>query len=117
MAQKTTWFDRLNAAIVRRIHGNVTLTADEHGVPLNGQRLAYADLQHAVAYHQSRYTYDELAVVLDFGEGRTAVFSESDEAWNAVLAALDAHPRNRGPSLEWRLALVAGGQDERIELL
>lgn len=112
-----SWFDRLSAAIVRRIHGNVTLTADQHGVERNGHRLAYADLQRAVAYHQPRYTYDELAVALDFGEGRIVVFTESDEAWNAILAALDAHPRSFKPSIEWRLALVAAGADEQIELL
>jgi hypothetical protein len=91
--------------------------ADQHGVERNGHRLAYADLQRAVEYHQPRYTSDELAVALDFGAGRIVVFTESDKAWNANLAALDAHPRSSKPSIEWRLALVAAGADEQIELL
>ena len=48
-----SWIDRMNAAFVRRIHGRRPLLADEHGVEHEGQRLAYADLQRAVAYRHS----------------------------------------------------------------
>ena len=34
-----------------------------------------------------------------------------------VLAALDRHPRNKRPSAEWRLVLVTGAADVRLELL
>lgn len=112
-----SWIDRINAAIVRRIHARTTLAADEDGVELSGQRLLYADLERAVAYRHPNLVGDDLTVVLDFGDDRIVVVSENDEAWTKVLAALDRHPHNERPSTEWQLALVAGGEDVRIELL
>jgi len=113
-----SWIDRINAAIVRRLHGKATLAADERGVELNGQRLAYADIQRAVAYRHPNLVSDDLTVALDFGDGGSVVVSENDQAlWTTVLAALDRHPRNQRPSTEWRLALVAGAADVQVELL
>ena len=112
-----SWIGRLNDAIVRRINGKATLTADEHAVELSGQRLAYADLQHAVAYRHPSYIGDDLAVALDFGEGQLVIVSQNDAAWGVVLSGLDRHPRRQRPSTEWTLALVAGAEDLRIELV
>jgi hypothetical protein len=117
MAFPMSWIDRINAAIVRRIHGKATLRADAVGVELSGRRLAYADLQHAVAYRHPNLVGDDLAVALDFGEGRIVVVCENDGAWRTVVAALDAHPRSQRPAVEWTLALVAGAEDVRIELV
>lgn len=111
------WIDRINAAIVRRIHGTKPLLADGRGLELEGQRLAYAELERAVAYRRPNLVGDDLTVALDFGGGRVAVVGDSDERWSTVLAALDAHPRNTRPSPEWRLALVAGGEDLQVDLL
>lgn len=97
--------------------GGTTLAADEDGVELSGQRLAYADLERAVAYRHPNLVGDDLTVALDFGDGRVVVVSENDEAWTKVLAALDRHPQNQRPSTEWRLTLVAGVQEARIDLL
>jgi hypothetical protein len=112
-----SWIDRINAAIVRRIHGTKPLVADERGVELEGQRLVYADLERAVAYRHPNLVGDDLTVALDFGGGRVVVVSENDEAWATVVAALDRHPRRQRPSQEWRLALVAGAAEDRLELL
>jgi hypothetical protein len=117
MADEMSWIDRINAAIVRRIHGKASLVADDRGLEQAGKRLAYADLKRATAYRHPNLVADDLAVALDFGDGRVIVVSENDEVWMAVLAALDAHARNVRPSTEWRLALVAGTADVRIELL
>ena len=112
-----SWIDRINAAIVRRIHGTKLAVADARGVERDGQRLEYAELERAVAYHHPSLAGDRLTIALDFGGGRVAVVCESDEGWRTLLAALDAHPRNARPSTEWRLALLAGGEDLRIGLL
>jgi hypothetical protein len=112
-----SWIDRINAAIVRRIHGKAMPVADEHGVGQDGQRLAYADLHRAVAYRHPNLVGDDLAVALDFGEGRIVVFSQNDDAWKTVLAALDAHPLSQQPSTEWTVALIAGSPETRIELM
>ena len=143
-----SWIDRINAAIVRRIHGKVPLIADEQGLEQAGQRVAYAELQRAVAYRhrnlvgyslQGRYEVEavstedqnhateigpafrdngyDLALVLDFGEGRVVTIAENHEAWTTVLAALDRDPCNKRPSAEWRLELVAGAEDVRLDLL
>jgi hypothetical protein len=101
-----SWFDRINAALVRRITGRMAIVADEQGLEQAGQRVAYADLQHAVAYRHPSYVGDDLAVVLDFGK-----------AWKPLLAALDVHPRIQRSSPEWRVMLVAGAPEVRIELL
>jgi hypothetical protein len=112
-----SWIDRINAAIVRRIHGKATLRADDQGVEVSGQRLAYAGLEHAVAYRHPNLVGDDLAVALDFGEGQVVIVSQNDAAWGTVLSGLDRHPRTQRPSTEWTLALVAGAEDLRIELL
>lgn len=112
-----SWIDRINAAIVCSIHGTKRLFADERGLVLEGQRLAYAELERAVAYRRPNLVGDDLTVALDFGGGRLVVVGDTDEGWSTVLAALDAHPRNTRPSTEWRLALVAGGDDLPIDLL
>jgi hypothetical protein len=111
------WIDRINAAIVRRIHGKVTLRADANGVEQDGQRLAWSGLERAVAYRHPSLVGDDLAVALDFGQSRIVVVSEDDEAWGTVVAALDRHPRRQRLSQEWRLALVAGAAEDRLELL
>ena len=110
-----SWVDRINDAILRRISGKAALLADEQGIEQSGQRFAYAELQHAVAFRQPNLVGDALSVALDFGGGRIIVVSETEAAWRSVVASLDAHPRNRKSSAEWSLALVAG--EERIELL
>ena len=112
-----SWIDRINAAIVRRIHGKVPLIADEQGLEQAGQRVAYAELQRAVAYRHRNLVGDDLALVLDFGEGRVLTIAENHEAWTTVLAALDRDPCNKRPSAEWRLELVAGAEDVRLDLL
>jgi hypothetical protein len=112
-----SWIDRINAAIVRRIHGKAALRADDQGVELSGQRLMYADLRRAVAYRHPNLIGDDLAIALDFGEGLVVVVSENDAGWRTVVAAINAHPRSRRPSTEWRLALVGGVPEERVELL
>jgi hypothetical protein len=116
MAFPMSWIDRINAAIVRRIRGEATLRADALGVELSGRRLAYADLQQAVAYRHPNPIGDDLSVALDFGDGRIVTVSENDAAWRTVLSGLDGHPRNQLLSTEWTLVLV-GAEDVRIELL
>jgi hypothetical protein len=117
MASPMSWIDRINAAIVRRIQGNATLRADALGVELSGRRLAYADLQHAIAYRHPNPIGDDLSLALDFGDGRIVTVSENDAAWRTVLSGLDGHPRNQRLSTDWTLLLVAGAEDVRIELL
>lgn len=112
-----SWIDRINAALVQRIHGKATLRADDVGMELSGQRLAYSELCRAVAYRHPNPVGGDLAVALDFGGGRVVVVSENDGVWGTILSGLDRHPRNQRPSSEWTLALVAGAEDVRIELL
>jgi hypothetical protein len=107
MAFPMSWIDRINAAIVRRIHGKATLIADDVGVELSGQRREYSGLHRAVAYGHPNPVGDALSVALDFGEGQIVVVSENDAAWRTVVEALDAHPRNRMPYVEWSVRLVA----------
>lgn len=112
-----SWIDRINAALARRIKGQAALQADDDGLEESGRRLAYSDLRQAVAYRHPSLVGDDLAVALDFGQGRLVTISENDAAWQAILAALDRHPRNQRRSTEWTLALVAGREDVRIEVL
>ena len=70
-----------------------------------------------LAYRHRNLVGDDLALVLDFGEGRVLTIAENHEAWTTVLAALDRDPRNKRPSAEWRLELVAGAEDVRLDLL
>ena len=83
------------------------MSADANGVTKDGQRRTYADLERAVAYRHPSFVGDDVVLLLDFGQGRIIPVSEHDAAWETIVEAIDAHPRNRTRYPEWSLGLVA----------
>jgi hypothetical protein len=103
-----SWIARINAVVLRRIaRGRVKMSADAKGIGPGDNRYPYADLERAVAYCQPNLVGDDMVVLLDFGNERLIGVSHEDATWKTVTQALDAHPRNRMPYVEWSVRLVA----------
>ncbi len=114
----SSWVDRINRAILRRVSPTFSVVADrvgiEHG---DGRRHRYADLERVVAFRQASLVGDALSVALDFGDGHVIVVSQGDEVWSHVLSALDADPRSHMSSSQWSLALIASEGESQVEIL
>ena len=111
------WLDRLHAKIAGRA---TALRRHRDGLQLpDGNVVQFSDVEGAVVFRQQQVVGDEQALLLEFDLERRVVVGESDPLWNDSVAALDADPRCRVKSKEWRVQLLAApkGQDAVIELL
>ncbi len=111
------WLDRLNARIAGRTNA---LRRHREGLQLpDGNVVQFGDVERAIAFRQQGLVGDEQALLLEFDLERRVVVGETDPLWTETVAALDADPRCRVQSKEWRVQLVATpkDQDVAIELL
>jgi hypothetical protein len=114
----SSWIDRINRAVLRRLSPTFSVVADRDGVELgDGRRYRYADLERVVAFRQASLVGDALSVALDFGNGNVIVVSQADDVWSQVLSALDADPRSRMSSSQWALTLIASEGESQLEVL
>jgi hypothetical protein len=112
----TSWVDRINRAILRRVAPASGVSWDGSGIQLaSGQRYRCADLQRAVAFSRPGFIGSTISLALESG-GEVILVNETDDAWSPLLAALDADPRTLKRSREWLLVLVAN-PDAQIEIL
>ena len=112
----SNWIDRINRAILRKITPSSPVRADATGVQVGEGRLyPYTELRRAVAFFQSGFVGGTTSLALEF-DAKVLVISEADEAWSAVVSALDMDQRVLMPSREWRLALLAN-PGAQLELL
>jgi hypothetical protein len=114
----SSWVDRINRAILRRVSPTYSVVTYREGIELgDGSRYRYADLERVVAFRQASLVGDALSVALDFGDGHVIVVSQADDVWSHVLSALDADPRSRMSSSQWSLALIASEGESQVEIL
>lgn len=113
----SSWIDRINRAVLRRLSPTFSVVADRDGINLgDGSRYRYADLERVVAFRQASVVGDALSVALDFGDGHVIVVSQADDVWSQVVSALDADSRSRMLSSEWSLTLIASEGESQVEI-
>jgi hypothetical protein len=114
----SSWIDRINRAVRRRLSPTFSVVAHREGIELgDGSRYRYADLERVVASRHGSLVGDALSVALDFGDGHVIVVSQADDAWSQIPSALDADPRSRMSSSQWSLTLIAGEGESQLEIL
>lgn len=112
-----SWLSRLNEKILKRVRPEIEApVAWPEGLEMpDGTMLQYSSLVRAVATSTANIVGETLCLVLDFGEGWVVTVSEDQVIWQAVVDALDHHPRRRPSADGWKRRLMLAG-DGHLEI-
>jgi hypothetical protein len=110
------WVDRLNAKIIARIKPGdrtVQITTDGFTICVRQTTTVYrfADMTKAYLRQHDIYVGTEITLWLGFEGASVCEISESDKAWQPLIAALDASGRLVEPFSQSLVKLMAEGAD------